>query len=118
MARTFKRNFLHDWSPGSRRREYDGWAISADNPFVVFKTQDGKWSVGHSRSGSLIDSILPPRLMRSKLRLLMWLEDMERAEPEAVAMFNLIESPEMTGSADFREYGQRLIEFSRGYECL
>lgn len=116
---TVRRTFHHDWSPGSRRREYDGYAISADSPFTVFKDQkDGKWTAGHQRAGLAINRIIPPALMRSKLRLLMWLEDMARDCPLEVAMLGLVESANMLWSDEFREYGQRLIDWSAGYECI
>jgi len=116
---TIRRPFHHDWSSGSRRREYDGWAISADSPFTVFKDQtDGKWTVGHDRSGLAINKLIPPKLMRSKLRLLMWLEDMARDCPLEVAMLGLVESSDMLGGPDFKEYADALLAWSAGYECI
>lgn len=114
-----KRTFRHDWAPGSRRREYDGWAISADSPFTVFKDQsDGRWTVGHDRSGLAINGLIPPKLMRSKLRLLMWLEDMARDMPLEVAMLSMIESAGMLWSEEFVEYAQSLLDWSERYECI
>ena len=116
---TIRRQFRHDWAPGSRRREYDGWAISADNPFTVFKDQsDGRWTVGHDRSGLAINKLIPPKLMRSKLRLLMWLEDMARDLPLEVAMLGLVESSGMLHSPDFLDYRNALAAWSERYECI
>lgn len=115
---TSKRTFHHDWSPGSRRREYEGYAISTDSPFTVFKPQDGKWTVGHQRTGLAVNRIIPPALMRSKLRLLMWLEDMARDCPLEVAMLGLVESADMLAGDEFREYGQALRDWSAGYVCI
>ena len=116
---TIKRTFSHDWAPGSRRRTYDGYAISADSPFTVFKDQqDGKWTVGHDRSGLTINKLIPPKLMRSKLRLLMWLEDMARDLPLEVAMLGLVESSDMLSGPEFTEYAQSLLDWSGRYECF
>ena len=116
---TIKRKFHHDWSPGSRRREYDGWATHADSPFTVFKDQtDGRWTVGHVRSGLAVNKLIPPKLMRSKLRLLMWLEDMARDMPLEVAMLSLVESSGMLFGDEFHEYAQALLDWSGRYECI
>lgn len=116
---TIRREFHHDWAPGSRRRAYDGWAISADSPFTVFKDQsDGRWTVGHERSGLAVNSLIPPKLMRSKLRLLMWLEDMARDMPLEVAMLSLVESSAMLFGEEFYEYAQALLDWSGRYECI
>lgn len=116
---TIKRTFRHDWAPGSRRREYDGWAVSADSPFTVFKDQsDGRWTVGHDRSGLAVNKLIPPKLMRSKLRLLMWLEDMAREKPLEVAMLSMVESSAMLHSEDFIGYRDALLVWSEHYECI
>lgn len=116
---TIRRKFLHDWAPGSRRREYDGYAISADSPFTVFKDQtDNRWTVGHDRSGLAINKLIPPKLIRSKHRLLLWLEEMARDCPLEVAMLSLVESASMLWGDEFREYGQTLMDWSERYECV
>lgn len=116
---TIKRTFHHDWSPGSRRREYDGYATHAISPFTVFKDQtDNRWTVGHDRSGLAINKLIPPKLMRSKCRLLMWLEDMARDCPLEVAMLGLVESSAMLESPDFAAYRATLLEWSSNYECI
>lgn len=116
---TIRRQFRHDWAPGSRRREYDGWAISADSPFTVFKDQsDGRWTVGHDRSGLAVNKLIPPKLMRSKCRLLMWLEDMAAQMPLEVAMLSMVESPAMLWGDEFVEYAESLLDWSGRYECI
>ena len=116
---TIKRTFRHDWALGSRRREYDGWAVSADSPFTVFKDQsDGRWTVGHDRSGLAINHLNPPKLMPSNLRLLLWLEDMARDMPLEVAMLGLVESSDMLSGPEFGEYREALFDWSGRYECI
>lgn len=113
---TVKRKFLHDRGIYGRA-EVEGVSIDRDNPFVVFRDTAGAWTVGHARSGLVVAKLLPARLMRSKTRLLLWLEDMVREMPEAVAMFGLIESADML-AGEFSEYGHTLIDWSRGYVCI
>lgn len=116
---TIRRPFRHDWAPGSRRREYDGWAIGPDSPFTVFKDQStNKWTVGHDRSGLAINMLIPPKLIRSKHRLLLWLEEMARDMPLEVAMLSLVESAPMLWGDEFVEYAQSLLAWSERYECV
>lgn len=116
---TIRRTFRHEWAPGSRRREYDGYAINAISPFTVFKDQtDGRWTVGHDRSGLAINKLIPPKLIRSKHRLLLWLEEMARDMPLEVAMLSLVDSSAMLESADFCNYRAALIAWSERYECV
>lgn len=113
---TVKRKFMHDRGIYGRV-EVDGLSISRDNPFVAFRDAAGKWTVGHVRSGLVVEKLLPARIMRSKARLLLWLEDMAREMPEAVAMLGLVESADML-AGDFREYGQALVDWSGKYVCV
>lgn len=117
MSRTIKRTISEDRGIYGRV-ETSGFAISADNPFTVHKDAAGKWTVGHQRTGLAINRIIPPALMRSKLRLLMWLEDMARDCPLEVAMLGLVESADMLAGPEFAEYGQALLDWSAGYECI
>lgn len=112
-----KRKFHHRRPGFARAEEVEGVSISKDNPFIVAKDAAGKWSVFHARTGLVVEKLLPPRLMRSKLRLLLWLEDMAREQPEAVAMLGLVESADML-AGEFREYGQALVDWSARYVCI
>lgn len=111
-----KREFMEDRGIYGRV-ETVGVSISSDNPFVAAKNAAGRWTVFHARSGLVVEKLLPPRIMRSKARLLLWLADMAREMPEAVAMLGLVESADML-AGDFREYGQALVDWSGKYECV
>lgn len=114
---TVKRNFFHRRPGFARADEVPGYSPSLDHPFVVARDAGGRWSVFHARTGLVVEKLLPPRIMRSKARLLLWLSDMAREMPEAVAMLGLVESADML-AGDFREYGQALVDWSGKYECV
>ena len=118
MTRTIKRTIRYYDDIEDRWVLTDGYAVSADSPFTVHKDAEDRWTVGHQRTGLAINRIIPRALMRSKLRLLIWLEDMARDCPLEVAMLGLVESADMLWSDEFREYGQRLVDWSAGYECI
>lgn len=116
MARSVRINFTEDRGIYGRV-ETPGHTVSADNPFVVFKALDGVWTVAHRRTGMVVTKLLPPRITRSRTRLLLWLEEMAREMPEAVAMMALVESADML-AGEFREYGQALMDWSARYVCV
>lgn len=118
MGKSVKRTFYWRRAGFARADQQTGLSITADNPFVIFRDADDKWRVAHARSGLLVEKLLPPRLMRSKARLLLWLEEMARDMPEAVAMLGLVESADMMGSDDFAGYGQQLLDWSGSYVCI
>lgn len=94
------------------RVESPGWVNMIDDPFAVFKDAGGRWTVGQRRSGKVITAMLPAHLKRTKAKLLRFLQDMARDEPDSYALVGLIEGewPE-----ELKEHGRRLIDWARDY---
>lgn len=111
-----KRKFLHDRGIYGRV-EVEGLSISRDCPFIVAKDAGGKWSVYQERSGMSVAAVLPPRIVRSKARLLLWLSDMAREIPETMALIGLVESKEMLAD-EFADEARALIAWSEAYKCV
>lgn len=94
------------------RVESPAWVRADDDPFAVFKDADGRWTIGQRRTGKVITAMLPARLKRTKAKLLRFLEDLKRDEPDSYALVGLIDGewPE-----ELKEDGRRLIDWARDY---
>lgn len=95
------------------RKERDGFCTGPLSSFVVFRGDAGNWVIGQRRSGLVIMAMVPQRVRRSKLGLLNYVSEMEKAEPEACAMIGLLDSAQWPD--DLKEYGRRLIDWSRDF---
>lgn len=96
-------------------QDHKAYKTHKNSPFAVFK--NGKnWSIGQERSGLTLDSLIPARMIRSKTRLLLFLEEMQTACPEACEKVGLVDA---TGwNAENRPFGQMLVDWARNYECV
>lgn len=97
------------------RAETHGYVPSPDSPFCVFKDADGKWSIGHIRSGLVINSAIPRRVVRSKARLLVYLSDMLNALPEQAALLGLIGGKDDLNDPDLAAAVRELFDWAREY---
>lgn len=95
------------------QRPQPGWTSGPDSPFVVYQSRaSGRWKVAHRPTGYSVESLLSARVVRTRDGLLDYMQRLEAAEPEAVAMMHLVDGIPM--AAEYRAYGQRLWDWAKG----
>lgn len=67
-------------------RNYDGYKTREESPFVVFKGISKLWTIGHAPSRMLVGSLIPSSLHRTRASLLNFVENIELAKPDEVAI--------------------------------
>lgn len=67
-------------------RVYDGYKTREESPFVVFKGRSKLWTIGHAPSRMLVESLIPSDMPRKRASLLNFVENIELAKPDEVAI--------------------------------
>ena len=82
------------------------------SPFSVFKDDTGAWTIGQDRSGLVMTAIIPSKLVRSRARLLLFIEAMETECALDCAMVSLVDGE---WPDEIKPHGQALVDWARGY---